>query len=83
MLFGEVSIAAQKVPAEMASSFQKLSHTGTAGKYTQYLLSIFKDLFSRLHSRFLCPVALVVNSCGDADHNGREEVTRHIEVLFP
>lgn len=47
------------------------------------LLYISKDLFRKLHSRFLRPVALVVDSCGDADHNGREEVTRHVVVLFP
>lgn len=40
------------------------------------------DLFGKLHSRFLGPIALVVDSCGDADHNGREEVTRHVVVLL-
>lgn len=40
------------------------------------------DLFGKLHSRFLCPIALVVDSCGDADHNGREEVTRDVVVLL-
>lgn len=37
----------------------------------------------RSHSRFLRPVALVVDGCGDADHNGGEEVTGHVVVLLP
>lgn len=35
------------------------------------------------HSRFLGPIALVVDCCGDGNHNGREEVTRHVVVLLP
>lgn len=36
-----------------------------------------------VHSRFLRPVALVVDGRGDADHNGGEEVTGHVVVLLP
>lgn len=39
--------------------------------------------FVQPHSRFLRPVALVVDGCGDADHNGGEEVTGHVVVLLP
>lgn len=34
-------------------------------------------------SRFLGPVALVVDSRGHGNHNGREEVTRDVVVLLP
>lgn len=36
-----------------------------------------------VHSRFLGPIALVVDSRGDGNHNGREEVTRDVVVLLP
>lgn len=39
--------------------------------------------FVQPYSRFLRPVALVVDGCGHADHNGGEEVTRHVVVLLP
>lgn len=35
------------------------------------------------HSRFLRPVALVVDGRGDADHDGGEEVAGHVVVLLP
>lgn len=47
------------------------------------LLCIFQDLFRKLHLRFLGPVAAVVDGRGDAHHDGGEEVTRHVVVLFP
>lgn len=47
------------------------------------LLCISKDVFRKLHLRFLGPVAPVVDRCGDTDHDGREEVTRHVVILLP
>ncbi len=47
------------------------------------LLCISKDLLTKLHLRRLGAVAAVVDSCGDGDHDGREEVTRHVVVFFP
>lgn len=35
------------------------------------------------YSRFFGPIALVVDSCGDGNHNGREKVTRDVVVLLP
>lgn len=35
-----------------------------------------------MHSRFLSPIAPVVDCSGHADHYGWEKVARHIVVLF-
>ena len=61
------------------------TYTHRAGEplWCNILLFVCEDLLRKLHSRFLGPIALVVDSCGDADHNGREEVTGHVVVLFP
>lgn len=67
--------------------FQKLPHTDTAGEPAQRThtvgLLISQDPLREPHLRFVSPVAPVVDSRGDADHDGREEVTRHVVVLFP
>lgn len=65
-------------------SFLKSRHSGRVhrAEHPASVPNIFRG-FVQPHSRFLRPVALVVDGCGDADHNGREEVTGHVVVLLP
>lgn len=61
----------------------KSRHSGRVhrAEHPASVQNIFRG-FVEPHSRFLRPVALVVDGCGDADHNGREEVTGHVVVLL-